>query len=347
MEKLQEERYSAATIPAFTLAGLIDYAATAGHDPDRWFDGSGLNPKQVFDPDARLSFRQIARILKRALRAVGEDGQVQGQIQGIGLAIGSRATLSTFGVLGFSMLSSPTMADVAAVGQKFHPVSGSLMDASCRLVDGEVVLEAIERFPEPELLPFLCEKFFASALAATRALLGDDYCPLRLDLSYPAPSYAQQYRQLFGCPVRFEAGRNCMLSDPELLAQPLRSASPSSHAEAVRLCEARMDREAAPDHIAALRQWLREHLQDAPTIAAAASALHLHERTLRRRLQEAGTSFRELYDRQRADWAREQLRDPKVAIADVAAGLGFSDEREFRRAYKRWTGMPPSSARAG
>jgi len=332
-----DARYTAATIPASTLAGLVDYAAEKGRDAERWFAGCGLSAKQTFDPDAKLSFRQVARIVRRALNDF--DG-------GLGLAIGSRATLPGLGVLGFSMMTSPTMADVKEVGQKYHPVSGSLVDVSCRTVDGELVLEAFERFPEPGILEFLCEKFFASALAATRALIGPHYRPLRLELAYPAPPHASAYRELFGCPVRFSAGHNRMFASMEVLGQPLPSHSPSTHAEALRLCESKMPQAAAaPDQVEALQHWLRERLGEAPTIAEAAAALHVHERTLRRHLQAAGTSFRAIHDRLRADRARSLLRDRALGIAEIAARLGFSDEREFRRAYRRWTGEVPSAAR--
>jgi transcriptional regulator GlxA family with amidase domain len=39
------------------------------------------------------------------------------------------------------------------------------------------------------------------------------------------------------------------------------------------------------------------------------------------------------------------LRDPRYGIADIASLMGFSDEREFRRAFKRWTGRAPSDIR--
>ena len=333
----EDERYAAATIPASTLAGLIDFAAASGHDAERWFAGCGITAARTADPDTRLSFRQIARIIRRAMAACGDIG--------LGLEVGSRATVPGLGVLGFSLMSSRDMAEAAAIGQKYHPVSGSLMDVSCRAENGVLILEALERFPEPDLLPFFCEKFFASALATTRGLLGPDYHPARLELSYAAPGYAHRYEALFRCPVVFSTAHNRMLTSPELLGRSLATHSPSSHAEALRLCESRMVTPSSNDEVASLRQWLRDHLDRAPTIGAAAAALHLHERTLRRRLGAAGTSFRSIYDEERAGRATALLKDGRLGIADVATRLGFSDEREFRRAYKRWTGCLPSAMR--
>jgi AraC-like DNA-binding protein len=330
-----DSRYLLPTIQASTLAGLLDYAAERKRDPAAWFEGAAISARQCADPDARLSFRDVALVLRRALRDFPGTG--------LGLAAGSRVTLPALGLLGFSMMSSPTMGEAAAVGAKYHPVSGSLMDSRARVIDGEFVLEAVERFPEPEILRFLCEKFFASAVAVSRALLGPQYRPLRLELGYPAPAYADEYRQLFRCPIAFGAGRNRLYADPAILSRKIPTHSPSSHAEALRLCDSRMPADAGL--IESLQAWLRPRLGSAPRIAEAAHDLRLGERTLRRRLGAAGTSFRAIHDALRAERAKVLLRDPRLGIAEIARALGFSEDREFRRAYKRWTGSPPSAAR--
>jgi AraC-like DNA-binding protein len=39
------------------------------------------------------------------------------------------------------------------------------------------------------------------------------------------------------------------------------------------------------------------------------------------------------------------LADEKVAIAEIAYLLGFSEPSAFHRAFKRWTGRTPAEAR--
>jgi AraC-like DNA-binding protein len=34
-----------------------------------------------------------------------------------------------------------------------------------------------------------------------------------------------------------------------------------------------------------------------------------------------------------------------MSVAEIGSEVGFSDPREFRRAFKRWTGMAPQEAR--
>jgi len=68
-------------------------------------------------------------------------------------------------------------------------------------------------------------------------------------------------------------------------------------------------------------------------------------RSLQRRLKEAGTTFRTVLDMVRKDLASTYVHDPDIELAEVAFLLGFSDQSDFSRAFKRWTGNPPSEVR--
>ena len=61
-------------------------------------------------------------------------------------------------------------------------------------------------------------------------------------------------------------------------------------------------------------------------------------RTLQRRLVDSGTTFRSVSDEVRRQLALGYLADPAVSIAEVAFLLGFSEQRSFNRAFRRWTG---------
>jgi AraC-like DNA-binding protein len=76
-----------------------------------------------------------------------------------------------------------------------------------------------------------------------------------------------------------------------------------------------------------------------------AKRLHMSERSLRRKLQEEGVSFRKLIDELRVQVAIKYVRDTDLTIEDVASALGFSDASAFRHAFRRWTGAAPHEFR--
>ncbi|MFD1252461.1 HTH-type transcriptional regulator GadW [Devosia equisanguinis] len=76
-------------------------------------------------------------------------------------------------------------------------------------------------------------------------------------------------------------------------------------------------------------------------IATVALEMHTSERSLRRHLEEAGTSFRDLVQQQRLLRARSLLRGGHMPLIEAAARLGYADAAAFCRAFRGWTGMSP------
>ena len=72
-----------------------------------------------------------------------------------------------------------------------------------------------------------------------------------------------------------------------------------------------------------------------------AHSLHCSASTLQRQLQSEGTSYREILEDTRSALAKDYLRDGKNSHAQIAYLLGFSDQSNFSRAFKRWTGVAP------
>lgn len=76
-----------------------------------------------------------------------------------------------------------------------------------------------------------------------------------------------------------------------------------------------------------------------------ASALHLSRRTMQRCLAEEGASFSDLLENKRKQLADKYVSDHTLAISEIAYLLGFSEQANFSRAYKRWFGMAPTQYR--
>ncbi|WP_405495374.1 helix-turn-helix domain-containing protein [Nocardia sp. NBC_00511] len=91
-----------------------------------------------------------------------------------------------------------------------------------------------------------------------------------------------------------------------------------------------------------LRRAIREMLTRGESdLHAVARHLSISPRTLQRRLQEQGTSWRDELDAVRYEYATHLLRDTDLTVDCVAARLAYTDARTFRRAFARWKGMSP------
>jgi AraC-like DNA-binding protein len=78
---------------------------------------------------------------------------------------------------------------------------------------------------------------------------------------------------------------------------------------------------------------------------ALARTLQTSTRSMRRSLKGLGTSYTQLLEEALREHAVEYLVRKGMSCEDVAAELGFSDARSFRRAFKRWTGQTPNEYR--
>ena len=81
------------------------------------------------------------------------------------------------------------------------------------------------------------------------------------------------------------------------------------------------------------------------SLEALAEGLHVSPRTLRRRLDEHGTSYKTLLDELRRDLAYHYLARSPEPPDVVAARLGFTEASTFYRAFKRWSGTTPARDR--
>ncbi len=334
------QRLSVANLPTNMLCGLVLLAGELGVNCEGWFAGMRLNVQEIHDPLVRVSYRQASEVIRRALPTL--------PVEGVGLAMGGKQNGGNFGLLGLAMKTAPTFGDAVQIGLEYQRNLGPLMDLSLdERHDGAIAVIATAPDEASDLLPFLCEEMFSSVLMLARELAGPDFNPLRLDLGYAPPAYSARYEELFHCEVRFNQPQHAMTVDRRWLELPFSSYNPVTSRQALALCRAQLAAMSLRgETTAAVERQLRSRLPGNPQMTEIAAALHLSERTLRRQLSEEETSFSAVHDRIRTERALDLLQDPDLTIAWIGSQIGFNDVREFRRAFKRWTGHTPSEARA-
>lgn len=335
-----DPRLDAANIKSGIVAALVARADELGVPCDAWFSGLRLRREQfVGEAPIYLSYRQACLIIQRAVSGLPGEGH--------GLVLGARQDLAQFGLIGLAMMTAADFGEALRIGVRYAPITGAMLDLALDEGDTDQIAVVLRmRTRDPEIEPYLCEELVSSSLMLCRGLLGDAFRPTCVDLAYPAPGYADDYAAAFDSPVRFDQPRTRVVMDRAWLARPMPAANRETARQIVALCRAQMPSEQAPGElVSGIEQRLQLQVADNPRLADLAAELHLSERTLRRQLRAAGTSFRELHDRVRSETARDLLRERGYSVAAVSAALGFRDPRDFRRAFKRWTGSTPRQVR--
>jgi AraC-like DNA-binding protein len=334
-----EVRQFVPEITPYTLVALMALVATFGVQPELLCEGMTFSSDDLMR-GTLVSNRQAWRMIRRALRLTGRAD--------LGLALAQWETVSDLGLTGIAMSVQRTFGDAVALALLDQNQNGSLVIQELDL-DSDAdfaILIARPRIADASLQPFLVEELFGSAFMVTRDLLGADFAVSAMEFAYPAPAYVERYREVFGCPMAFNCPQNRVFIERRWLAAPLPGASSVIAAELHALIERRASTAAAPaDIVDTVEALLAREDRVAFSISRTAQVLDMSVRTLRRRLDEAGTSFRQLSDRSRARVAMELLHSQRLTVAAVGQRLGFSDVRAFRRAFKRWQGQVPGQLR--
>jgi AraC-like DNA-binding protein len=190
--------------------------------------------------------------------------------------------------------------------------------------------------------------FQAGALVRTaRAWLGH-LDTFELWLQHPEPSSKQMYQELFGAmPVRFSSPYDAITFDAALLEVPMKSADPRLNALLRRHAEQLIAELPEPDWLTGrVRKLLLNLLPAGKTNADyVAARLGMSRRTLTRRLEREGVTYKDLLEQARRELALQYLATPNTDIQQIALLLGYSETAAFSRAFRRWSGQSPAEYR--
>jgi AraC-like DNA-binding protein len=168
--------------------------------------------------------------------------------------------------------------------------------------------------------------------------------------AHPRPAHASAYESTFvGAQLEFDAACYGFSFASRTLEQPMPGADPRLHAMAKKYASLVLANLPATQALLSedIRRLLPTELaQGRADARAIAHKLHLSLRTMGRRLEEEGTSYKAVLDDVRHKLALHHLARSDVSIPEVAWLLGFADVTTFHRAFKRWTQQTPGSYRA-
>lgn len=328
------ERYTAANLQVYMLRCIAEMSTGLGIDPKRLCMGLGFDAADLSNPECRLSFRQASAMIRRAIEMVPS--------RALGLEIGTSETIASIGMVGYAMLTSPTLGEAVALGIKMQHLAGGMMNFDLVHSDTAMSIHATNRFYEPDIQMFLVEEAFGSFMKVGQALVGEQFKPTSIDLIYPQPEYASEYTRVFKCPIRFGQRDNVFACDAVWASKPIATYDPLSHRQALEflhLMEAQENPEV--ELLESIERIVRRDMRTVLTLQQVAAQLCMSERTLRRRLADSGVSYQTMLDNIRRTRSLALLGNPRLSIEEVAYEVGFSDSHNFRRAFRRWTGRGP------
>jgi AraC-like DNA-binding protein len=313
---------------------MTRFAAERGLPAGKLLAATTLTPDLLADPAAGVDARQELAVVRALAGLDGSDAAA--------LELGRRYRVTTFGIFGFACISSPTLRDAMLFALRYFDLSFAFCIPHVVLGADRLTLELDDSRVPADVARFLVLRDLTAIFAVMRDLLPEialEELTFRHETATP-----EEYRAAFGVLPRFGADACRATLDPALLSRPLPQANDQTVALCAAQCETLVARRRQRSGIA---QLVRERLVRLGGVDAGmdeiAGQLTLSTRTLRRRLTEAGTSYRALVDEVRQTLAEELLDTGVLSVEDVAYRLGYAEASSFIHAFKRWTGMTPAA----
>lgn len=282
----------------------------------------------------RVTYKQRIHQLSNMLDLVGMNGAW--------LESPRTVSISDYGLLGYAMMSSATLEQAVQIAVKYHKMAGALFELTFDIDDDEAVLRIDHLLPGGNVAQYTVEELFAGISRLIGLLLGRDHTPTRILLNYDAPEYAEKHLQCFRCPVIFNQTSCQYRFSREELSESLAEADASTAQICEESCRKLLNQmEIEEDIISRICHLLLSSPGEFPKLDAVANRLSLGARTLRRRLNDLGTSYQRILDDVRRELAIEYLRTTNLTVQEIAELLGYSEVTNFRRAFMRWVELSP------
>lgn len=320
--------------------GFSDFVQQLGGDPDAILVAARVDRSLLSLPDIYLPLRQwidtqneTARQLKR---------------QDIGLLLGKKQTIENLGPLSLVLSTAETPRKAIQAFSRFmhihSPASVLTLDPlpnpRQQLLSCRVVLSDETGRTQND------ERIVSGLHTGLKLLAGAAYKPRGVWFAHTPVSPPSVYRRTFGITPQFDKPAMGILIDREVLDRPRPEGSSVLRGIAEDFLK-KMDSPASLPLAQRIANMSRSMLSSgAFSPRQVAHALGLHERTVQRRLRQEGTTFEEIKDRARRDWAESLLRQAALPMSQIALMLGYADSSAFTRSCRRWFGEPPLRHRA-
>ncbi len=293
-----------------------------------------LDPLEALDPDERIPITRCNAMTDAAVALTGDAD--------LGLKAAREIAPGDYGVLEYAATSAATGHEALLAVGRYLPLINDALDFSVRSEGDKTVVQLDSRVP----LPRAAVDFQSAAchMVASQRVPAGVWNDNEVWFAHERPANVDEYRRTFGEQrLRFSAPWNGFLLTREFMEAPQLKADAKLHAllrEHGELLLAELPR--ASTFAEQVRDRIAEELSNGrASVEQVARLLQMSPRTLGRKLQHEGTTFKQLLDDLRRRMALRYVDGQELGLSEIAFLLGFSQTAAFHRAFKRWTAQTP------
>ncbi|MDT5350930.1 MAG: hypothetical protein QOH91_4217, partial [Mycobacterium sp.] len=333
------------THPVYATRVLCEVANERGVPTSDVLAGTAIEPADLEDPNAMVSGLDEIKAVRRLLvRLAGSPDNGAG----VGIDVGSRFTLTHFGLFGFAAMSCGTLRELFTITMRYFALTMMHIDIAVFETADDCLIELGAGHLPEDVRGFFIERDIAGIIATTIGFALPVTEKYAEQVSAEVAIDEELLRPLLTLvpvhDVAFGRAHNRLHFPRAMFDEPLPQADRHTLEMCTAQCDVLMQRSERRQGITALvRSKLFRDSGSFPTLPDIADQLDIHPRTLRRRLAEEGMSFRALLNEARSTVAVDLLRNVGLTVEEVSKRLGYTEVSTFSHAFKRWYGVGPSA----
>lgn len=317
-----------------SAALLVEFAVGRSVKTSALLRGTGIRERDLVDSTAEITLGQELALMRNVVTGVGDE-------PGIGLMAGLLCHPPSLGVLGFAVMSCPTVRDAVGLGLRYADLSFTVARHHLVLEANEVSIVRDDSAVPREVRRFAVERDVAAIWTIQQDVLPMRPPITRVAVAFPPHPVYEMFGAMLGVDeVIFNAPRSVVTGPADLQNLQLPQANAATARFYEQQCADLMQRRRRRLGISGRVRHLlitRGGISDQARIAA---DLDISVRTLRRRLADEGTTFRELTT-ETIGLLAEELLITGLTVEQAASRLGYASVSAFTSAFRSWKGQSP------
>lgn len=329
-----------ATVDVAYPNALLDFARLRQLDADALVAQVGLDRPALAEANARVGSDKVYALFDALAELTGD--------QTVGLSV-AEATVPDSGALAIVRYAASNSTTIREVAQRAAELLTIVDDTNQAIFEED---EHTGRYglvgPQPPtpINRFAVQYSLAQQYRVARLIAKKPFVPMAVHFVQPAPDKGgERFAEVFHCQnIRYAQPRDEIVLDVEVLSRGIVGADPALGRLLYSMAQARLAELPKQDSLEArARREIVTTLPEGAGLDLLAKRMSMSERTLQRRLKEAGLTHKALVNETRQGLAERMVLEGRMQQTDIAYLLGYSDTTAFARAFRRWFGQSPSA----
>ena len=265
----------------------------------------------------------------------------------LGLESGNCFHPGNLGVIGWAMLNCRTTGDALRLFFRYQQMGDSSIKATLDESGDDAVITIENIHYDCEFTRPWVEALTSGYIGVFHQLTNNKYIAVSnyksVSFSHKPACPIKDYKKILNCPIYFEQKETRIVLNKQALALKVLMADDHALSALVDKIPDTGLKSGESDTLDNLKKYLSVSMVNGlPSLDEAACYLNISPSTLKRKLANEGSSFRDLIQSLRLNLSIRLLKLGTAPLTEIAYEIGFSSSTAFSRAFKEWTGMSPS-----